>query len=612
MNIPIIQVLDENTANKIAAGEVVERPASVIKELVENSIDAQSRNIEIEIFQGGTDFIRVTDDGQGMSHEDAKLAVLRHATSKIRAADDLASISSLGFRGEALPSIAAVSKFVLTTRLHNEALATYVEINGGNIIDIREAGGNIGTTITVSDLFYNTPARLKFLKTPTGESSHIHDILIKLALSHPDIAFKLINNNRLVLSTPGNGRLLDALTSIYGQKNATELIPINYEGDNINISGYLSKPTLLKSSRQWQTFIINLRVINSRFIAKALDNAYHSLLPKTGYPLVVLNIAVPLDTIDVNVHPQKSEIKFSDEQKIFKAVYHTVTEVLSSQNSPGVLAATVTPKFTSFAEAPVKAAGRDIYSRPIETVKQVSDPDWRQNVKPKMPELWQEEQLPLSTARTMINQQENTVGTQDSCFTDSVPEASFFLRPLGQVSDCYIVAQADDGLYVIDQHAAHERILYDRMSQASDRIPAQQLLVPLFIEFDKDECDVIIEHSNVFYQLGFNLDLIGPNTLRLSEFPADIPQTEAENTLRQILKLIQEMRQPEPKDLRHACLQMAACKAAIKAGEKLNMRQIQALIGELCATTMPYTCPHGRPAIIKFGAAELAKMFKRT
>lgn len=614
MNNSVIHILDENTANKIAAGEVVERPASVIKELVENSIDAQSRNIEIEISQGGTDFIRVTDDGLGMSREDAQLAVLRHATSKIRAADDLASISSLGFRGEALPSIAAVSRFTLTTRLHSESLAAYVEINGGIINDIREAGGNIGTTITVTDLFYNTPARQKFLKTPAGESSHIHDILIKLALSHPDISFKLINNKRMVLSTPGNGQLLDTLTNIYGQKIAPDLIPVNYESDNVTISGFLAKPTLLKSSRQWQTFIVNLRVINSRSIAKALDNAYHTLLPKTGYPLAVLNITVPLDSIDVNVHPQKSEIKFSDEQRIFRSVYHSVTEALSAQHAPSQLAATVIPKFTPLADTPHTADSQNINNRPIDAAKHIAQSNWK-SPKPEMPAFWKEEPLPLSAARTIIEQQDSIksiIGIQDNSDNENSSEPSFILRPLGQISDCYIIAQADDGLYIIDQHAAHERILYDRMSQSSDRIPAQQLLVPLFVEFAADECEIIVEHCNVFYKLGFNLDLIGPNTLRLSELPADIPPAEAESILRQILELIQDMHQPEPKDLRHACMQMAACRAAIKAGDKLNMRQIQALVSELCETAMPYTCPHGRPAIIRFSAAELAKMFRRT
>lgn len=597
----LIHVLDENTANKIAAGEVVERPSSIVKELVENAIDAQSSNIEIEIADGGISFIRVTDDGTGMSYEDAKLAILRHATSKISAAEDLAAITSLGFRGEALPSIAAVSRFSLTTRLReNHSLATYVEVVGGVTADIREAGGNVGTTIVVKDLFFNTPARKKFLKTPSTESSHIHDILTKLALSYPNIAFKLINNSRLVLSTPGNNQLQDALTSLYGQKISPDLLPVHNHNtnENIIISGYLSKPTLLKSSRQWQTIIVNGRVINSRSIAKALDNAYHSLLPKSGYPLAVLNINVPTDTIDVNVHPQKNEIKFSDEQKIFRSVYKAVIDVLSAPHAPDQLAATVEFKPNSYQSAPPPGSNYQ---------KASYDPS-------PITSFWQETPIPLTAARDILEKEEIVSFTMP---VSNMPAASeedpqFTLYPLGQVDDCFIISKGPDGLYIIDQHAAHERILYDKMSQHTDRIPSQQLLVPLFLDFDTTEINIALGYHDTFYKLGFTLELVGPNTLRLSELPSDIPLSEAESSIRQILESIQNMHDPNPQELRHNCLQIASCRAAIKAGETLNMRQMQALISELCSTNLPYTCPHGRPAMIRFTPKDLYKMFKRT
>lgn len=605
-----IHVLDENTANKIAAGEVVERPSSIVKELVENAIDAKSSNIEIEIAEGGTHFIRITDDGIGMSYEDAQLAILRHATSKIRAAEDLSSITSLGFRGEALPSIAAVSKFSLTTRLHNDQpMATYVEVTGGVTTDIREAGGNVGTTIIVKDLFFNTPARKKFLKTLSTESSHIHDILMKLALSNPNIAFKLINNNRLVLSTPGNNQLHDTLTSLYGQKISPDLLPIAYDNtvDNIKISGYLSKPTLLKSSRQWQTVIVNARVINSRSIAKALDNAYHSLLPKSGYPLAVLNISVLTDTIDVNVHPQKSEIKFSDEQKIFRAVYKAVVDVLSAPHNPSQLAATVELRPNSYHSAPNHYVSKD-YKKPS-----------YDSLPFQATSSWKETPLPLTAARNIIEQEERafldvpeTPLSQDSNILPQFQEEQFTLYPLGQVDDCFIISKGPDGLYIIDQHAAHERILYDKMSQYKDRIPSQQLLVPLFMDFDTAEINTITEYQDTFYKLGFTLELVGPNTMRLSELPSDIPLSETESSIRQILESIQNMHNPSAQELRHSCLQIASCRAAIKAGESLNMRQMQALIGELCNTNLPYTCPHGRPAMIRFSPKDLDRMFKRT
>jgi len=599
-----IHILDENTANKIAAGEVVERPSSIVKELVENSIDAHSQHIEIEIADGGISFIRITDNGSGMSPEDAQLSILRHATSKIRLAEDLSTIHSLGFRGEALPSIAAVSKFSLTTRLSQHPLATYIEVEGGITRDIREAGGNVGTTIVVKDLFFNTPARKKFLKTAATEGSYINEIVIKLALSNPSIAFKLINNNRLVLSTPGNNQLQDTLISLYGQKIAPDILPIHYENtiDNISISGYLGKPTLLKSNRHWQTFMVNSRIINSRSIAKALDNAYHSLLPKSGYPLVVLHITVITDSIDVNVHPQKSEIKFSDEQKIFRSVYSAVTHALTEAHTPSQLAATAQVKdYTPYQHTPSN------YSNPSRQESLYAPSHYRSSL--------QEEPLPFTTARIALEQEESIFWDAPPVTPELLPneqEPQFTLQPLGQIDDCYIISRGHDGLYIIDQHAAHERILYDKMSQHTDRIPSQQLLVPLFMDCDSNEIKLLSEYEETFTTLGFSSDLVGPNTMRFSELPSDIPLSEAEHSIRQILDFIQNMHNPTAQELRHNCLQIASCRAAIKAGEVLNMRQMQALISELCNTKLPYTCPHGRPAMIRFSPKDLDKMFKRT
>lgn len=603
-----IHVLDENTANKIAAGEVVERPASIIKELVENAIDAQSTKIEVEIGEGGTSFIRVTDDGIGMSYEDANLSILRHATSKIRIADDLTSIGTLGFRGEALPTIASVAKFSLTTRLHDQHFATFLEVHGGITTDVRESGGNVGTTVIVEDLFYNTPARKKFLKKPTAESAQIHNILVKLALSHPGIAFKLINNNRLVLSTPGNNQLSDTLGSLYGNDITSDLLPVYFSDEDIEISGFLSKPTILKSSRQWQTYLINSRIVNSRIIAKALDNAYHSLLPKSGYPLAVLNIILPLNTIDVNVHPQKSEVKFSDDNRIFRSIYRSVTETLRTPLSPSQIAATVTPKLplvptASFTPSTYLPHHNDQYTNTIQKQQPLflkADP-----VSISAAQSLIAREIPLNSFKT-----DNT----DCAYVQDEPANSteFTLAPLGQIDNCYIIAYNQDGMFIIDQHAAHERILYDRLGASTERIPVQQLLVPLFMEFDDTECTMLLDNQSLLYQLGFSLELVGPCTMRLLEVPADIPISEAEQIINQILQSIHELHQPTSQELRHAFLQITACRAAIKAGDALNMRQIQALIGELCQTTLPFTCPHGRPSIIKFSTHELAKMFKRT
>ena len=323
-----IHVLDDNTINKIAAGEVVERPASVIKELIENAMDAGATRIEVEIMAGGTSFMRVTDNGRGMSAEDAHLAILRHATSKIREVGDLNTIGTLGFRGEALPTIASVSRFSLLTRREGDDLGTRVTITGGKEPDFIEAGCNIGTTVKVEDLFFNTPARKKFLKTNHTEGARINDFIVKLALSRPDIEFHFINNNKMSVVTPGTGNLYDTIQAIYGDKTADSLLGLTLEDEDIKISGYITKPSMLKSSRAWQTYIVNSRIIQNRAIAKAIDNAYKSLIPKSGFPLAVLCIEVPQRTIDVNVHPQKSELKFEDESRIFKAVYKAVLDAI--------------------------------------------------------------------------------------------------------------------------------------------------------------------------------------------------------------------------------------------------------------------------------------------
>lgn len=600
MSQQVIHILDENTANKIAAGEVVERPAAVIKELVENSIDAGSKNIEIEIAEGGINFIRVTDDGKGMGYEDAQLAVKRHATSKIKTAEDLAAIQSLGFRGEALPSIAAVSKFSLTTRLQEDPLATYIEINGGIVADIREAGAGCGTTVTVSELFFNTPARRKFLKTPSAESGHISDIVTKLSLSHPQVAFKLISNQRLVFSTGGNGRLLDTIADIYGHKVIPELLPVEYSQEGITVAGYVAKPVLLKSGRQWQTFMVNQRVVNSRMLAKAVDNAYFSLLPKNGHPLAVLAIKIAVETVDVNVHPQKKEVKFSDDQMIYRAVYKAISTSLSAPMSHTEAAAIVQTQ-----PAVISPRFPRADNEKNNTHQYISAQPYTQS----QPTLWREESVSFSETRAAIKQAEPLSECCESVLPDT--EASQ-LYPLGQVEACYIIAQGQDGLYIIDQHAAHERILYDRMSRATGRVPSQQLLVAQYLDFTKDDCELIDANRDILYQLGFTLEQVGPDTMRLIEMPVDIPLADAEAVLRQILQLITDMHQPTTQELRHAYLQMAACRSAIKAGEILNMRQIQALLSELYTTELPYTCPHGRPTIVRFGPDELAKMFKRT
>ncbi len=640
-----IHVLDDNTINKIAAGEVVERPASVIKELIENAMDAGATRIEVEIMAGGTSFMRVTDNGKGMSKEDASVAILRHATSKIQEVSDLNNISTMGFRGEALPTIASVSRFTMLTREPGSDLGTKVEISGGKTPDIIETGCNIGTSIKVEDLFFNTPARKKFLKTNHTEGGKINDFIVKLALSRPDIAFQFINNNKTSVVTPGNGNLFDTVQAIYGGQVADSLLTLNLEDEDLKISGFITKPSMLKSSRSWQTFIVNGRIIQNRAIAKAIDNAYRSLIPKSGFPFTVLKIEVPQRTIDVNVHPQKSEMKFEDESRIFKAVYKSVldairpstgnlTEVAAVVEKPKVeytmepmqfvpatspapqSAASVRPQSSyqpktiyeavsrpavkptiSFAEAQAQLQqGRQVHYQPTEHHEQVAD---GQNI--------DQSNTDKSNDAPQIDQ-----STSDQSISGQNAENTGRMIPIGQVDLTYIIAQDLKGLYIIDQHAAHERILFDKLSAMADGIPSQQLLVHQLLTFDRKEAAMVEENKDLFAKLGFHMEAAGDFDYRLMEVPADVPVNEAEDIIREILTDLGNMHETTAKEIRQACLATTACRAAIKAGEELNMRQMEILLDELSTTAFPYTCPHGRPTILKFSSEDLAKMFKRT
>lgn len=589
-----VHVLDDNTINKIAAGEVVERPASVVKELVENAIDAKADRIEVEIMAGGTSFMRVSDNGIGMSREDAEKAILRHATSKIVQVDDLQAIATLGFRGEALPSIASVSRFNLQTRQAGAELGTEIKITGGKTTEIGVAGCNLGTTIRVEDLFFNTPARKKFLKTNNTESGRINEFIIKLAISHPEIAFKLINNNKSSLATPGRGDLKETLQSLYGASVGQSLLPLEFEDEDIKLWGFVSKPSAIRSSRSWQTFIVNGRIIASRAIAKAIDNAYHALIPKSGYPLIALNIEVPQHTIDVNVHPQKTEMKFEDESRIFKAVYKAVLDAVRPKGQVGQLGQL--------------AAQADHVQQHVEKGLQelsFGQPVMKFPLREEKPAMtWQEGTIALA--------QDKSVKSVQSVVDEEEKLPTAGMIPIGQVDDTYIIAQDGDSLYIVDQHAAHERVLFDRFSAQAEHIPSQQLLVHLILDFSTHESQIIEENLELLAGLGFGLEPSGPNQFRLMEVPVDVPSSQAEEFIREVLASMEELHRPTAAELRQAVLATTACKAAIKAGFKLNYRQMEILLQELNDTAMPYTCPHGRPTIIKFSSDELAKMFKRT
>ena len=660
-----IHVLDETTINKIAAGEVVERPASVIKELIENSIDASATNIEVEIGDGGVAYMRITDNGIGMTEEDARLAILRHATSKIQHVEDLFDIASLGFRGEALASIASVSHFSLTTRKADSDLGTRITVDGGTFTDCIPYGAAPGTTIEIRDLFYNTPARRKFLKTERTESSKIQDIVGKLALSNPHISFKLIIDDRVAIITPGNGNIGDTVAALYGYKTKDDIFTVAYESDSIYIDGVVSKPTLLKSTRIWQTIIVNNRVISDKTIMKAIDNAYHALLPKNGHPLVVLNITVPAEMVDINVHPRKSEVKFSDDKIIFKAVYHGILNALNNplheryeRESSSYMNGKVTNESGLNNEKDDNNSTYDSYRAPsvvqdemqsAEHIAKAVDFDkvfggrrtkgyevMRSETTQFVENLKTKGYTPPSPKATFeqssfTDESFDAVPTEYTSYTkedverfkslsqdireDNTEERTIqnsgFL-PMGQVASCYILAKKGDDLYIIDQHAAHERVRYDKLCKSSEAIPMQSILVPQYSEATDDEMNLVEEERETLLDLGFDVELGGPTKIKLVGAPVDLVESKAFEILQYVFSYLHDHQQPTKAQLRHEMLAYASCRGAIKAGHNLNMYQMTTLIEDLFSTEKPYVCPHGRPTIIKFTPDELGKLFLRS
>ena len=624
----IIHVLDEKTANKIAAGEVVERPASVIKELTENALDAGATTVEIEIADGGSSYMRVSDNGSGMSEEDAKKSIIRHGTSKISSIEDIFSITSLGFRGEAVPSIAAVSELVMTTRMNDTDLAFRMVLSGGSVKEEEHTGASVGTTMEVRNLFFNTPARKKFMKSERTESSKISDIITKLALTRPDVAFTFINNGRTVLQTGGTGDDLETIAAIYGAAVAKEVFPVTYENENLTIHGYVGKPSLLKSTRAWQTCIVNRRVIHNAVVFKAIENAYHAMLPKSGYPFALLYVETDPATIDVNVHPAKTEIKFADEQQMYRAVYHCIITALMSREKPEQIATPVNLSPRQIEKAvPAKEVenrqGSFTFSTPREggfstegrrnnggSLEHGYVPVQRQD-KPYTPEPHVKayaagEENPFSAVREELSEsvKEHSVIHFDG-------DEDVFI-PLGAVADCYIVAKKGEDLYIIDQHAAHERVRYDKFCKRTESMPSQQLLTAEFVEADSSDMQLFSEKEEVFRDLGYIYTEAGPTTLRMEAIPADLPTSHIADSLQEICHILHESPQTDKATLRHSSLAYLSCHGAVKAGDTLNIREMKELLEALFHTETPYVCPHGRPIIVRFTPGELAKLFKRT
>ena len=658
----IIHVLDEATRNKIAAGEVVERPASCIKELVENAIDAGAHAIEVEIADGGQSYMRVTDDGCGMSPEDAHKCIIRHGTSKISSVEDIFAITSLGFRGEAVPSIAAVSHMQITTRQADDDFATHLILDGGEITAEDQAGAPVGTTMEVSDLFYNTPARRKFLKSERTESSKISEMVTKLALANPAIAFTFTNNGRTTMKTGGTGDLRETIANIYGANVARDVFAVAADQDGISLEGYVGKPSVLKSNRNWQTCIVNHRIVHNPLMFKAIDNAYHAMLPKSGYPFAMLHLHVDPATIDVNVHPAKTEIKFSDEQAVYRAIYHSIVTALVAQEKPEAIAKTIgvdvgaVPKGGPQEKATSQSATRTAPlsgeplvwgARPQEGGKTTTvgavpkgGPQEKTTIVGAVPKGGPQGEKAtslLGESPAWGARQERGGANQPSLFSQALaqhgqggpseatsvvseaaaPKIVFdgdddVFIPLGEVADCFIIAKKGQDLYIVDQHAAHERIRYDTFCKRVERMPSQQLLTPEFVDVDSDDMTLLLERQDVFNDLGYTYSEAGPTTLRVEEVPCDLQTSDIADSLKDICLLLHDQKEPDKAMVRHRSLAYLSCHGAVKAGDSLNIRQMKQLLDDLFHTEKPYVCPHGRPTIIRFTPKELAHLFKRT
>ncbi|NLJ74853.1 MAG: DNA mismatch repair endonuclease MutL [Firmicutes bacterium] len=591
-----IQILPDEVAHKIAAGEVIERPASVVKELVENSIDANSTQITVEIKAGGIEFIRVEDNGDGIPYDDLELAFQPHATSKIQTADELFSLYTLGFRGEALPSIASVAHLELFSRPadQNHGYKAALTQNGPQIEPV---GTPPGTAVEVRNLFYNVPARYKFLKTPAAERRRVIEVVTNLALAHPHIAFRLVTDGKTVLSTQGNGRLLDTILIIQGKNTAQELLEINSQFPWGTVQGYVGTPTLGKGNRRGQVFIMNGRVIQNTTIRAALEKAYQGMLPVRTYPTAVLVLDVNPKLVDCNVHPAKTEVRFADEQEIFR-------DVLSAVRS-GVMRKNIAPSLEK----------KQVSSRPKPKPVVQAQLQWEPETWKFVDELLREyspQQQTTSTnpyqtpiAPTLEEDQSSMV--QD---TDDVRRFLLSGRIIGQLHQSYILLEVPSGLWLLDQHIVHERILFEGLQEAfAHRTIHVQEILPELLEFSPKEAALVQDNLERLSSLGIELEEFGNNDFLLRAVPSLISHTK-EGWKQDILRIIDGM--GEVQDWHDKTAVTLACKGAVKAGEFLDERAIRALLKDLAETENPFTCPHGRPIIVRLENDELLRRFGRT
>ena len=663
-----ISVLDQSTIDKIAAGEVVERPSSVVKELVENAIDAGASAITVEIKEGGTTFIRITDNGAGIEKEQVPLAFLRHATSKIRKVEDLSLISSLGFRGEALSSIAAVSRVELITKPHEQLIGVRYQIEGGMEKGMEEIGAPDGTTFLIRDLFYNTPARAKFLKTPTTEAGYISSFIEQLALSHPHISFKYMQNGQTKLHTSGNNNLKEAIYQIYGREITRELIEIHTKDreETIRIDGFIGKPVISRGNRNFENYYVNGRYVKSKIVTKAVEDAYHTFMMQHKYPFTCLHIQIKGSNVDVNVHPTKMEVRFSDQEVVYRQIYQAILQGLQHKE--------LIPQVTIGKDRPAgRPVSQDKAPEPFEVqrrqIEQPSSYRMQQKVKPeelKNPagavtpmagrtvaaaasgeEVHKEsvvreqgtgfygekretgyrhenpaKQNPNLQAGQVVSDRRDNVAApvvqkaeQMDLFDGKLlsQEAKKHHKIIGQVFETYWLVQMEDKLYIIDQHAAHEKVLYERIvKEMKERnVTSQIVSPPIIISLNLEEQEKMKKYRNIFETLGFEIESFGGREYSIRAVPQNLFGMTEQGFFIEVLDHLEEDPSSKTLDVLSDRMATMACKAAVKGNQKLSLRETEALIDELLQLENPYNCPHGRPTIISMTKYELEKKFKR-
>ena len=632
---PKIIQLDRHVADLIAAGEVVERPASAVKELVENSIDAGAKNITIELQNGGMAFLRITDDGCGMAPDDARTAFLRHATSKIRKKEDLACIGTLGFRGEALAAISSVSKIDLLTRAQDAENGVRLHLEAGQVLSEEPAGCPCGTTILVRELFYNTPARMKFMKSDTAEASAAVSVVQQQALAHPEISFRFLKDGQEQLHTDGQGDRMAAIYAIYGRELANNMLPVDGRWEKLHVRGFVTKPTATRGNRAWQSFFVNNRYIKSRLLSAAVEEAYRNQIMVGRFPACVLEIDMPVQAVDVNVHPAKTEVKFLSEKEVFDAVHYAVLSTLSKApgrpewRSPERPAAPVPPEKPTAIQPPKPAFYQTMqaaeYRRQVTQAKPAAPaqpvlaspvqipraepapaPQQRFELPKAAPKLQPAPEPTIKPESQPVPEKAPQVPRQQEL---PVPEQPF--RIIGEALHTYIIVEQGEAVLFIDKHAAHERIRFEALKKENHPVMAQLLLAPLPAELTREEAAVVLENAALLTQYGFEVDDFGGGDLLIRQIPSDVDVEDAKALLQELAGKLLSGRTLNPESLRDNLLHSIACKSAIKAGWQTSDAELRRLVQEVLSRDDIKYCPHGRPVCVTLTKRQLEKQFGR-